>query len=60
MAPQFPKSRIAAASNSTSVRGYVEGEAMSCGLSNRRVITQGMNVVQPEQTLDRIVSVEKL
>ncbi|WP_371424323.1 cyclopropane-fatty-acyl-phospholipid synthase family protein [Tardiphaga sp.] len=38
--------------------GYVEGEAVSRGLSNRCVITQGMNVVEREQTFDRIVSVE--
>lgn len=58
MARQFPNARITAVSNSNSQRAYIEGEAASRGLSNLLVITQDMNVFQPEQTFDRIVSVE--
>jgi cyclopropane-fatty-acyl-phospholipid synthase len=58
MARQFPNSKITAVSNSTSQRAYIEGAGASCGLTNLHVVTQDMNVFQPEQTFDRIVSVE--
>lgn len=58
MARQFPNARITAVSNSTSQRAYIESEAASRNLTNLRVITQDMNDFQPDQTFDRIVSVE--
>jgi cyclopropane-fatty-acyl-phospholipid synthase len=58
MARQFPHAQITAVSNSHSQRAYIESEATSRGLTNLRVITQDMNVFQPQQKFDRIVSVE--
>lgn len=58
MARQFPNSHITAVSNSQSQRKYIEGEAASRGLKNITVVTQDMNVFAPEQTFERIVSVE--
>jgi cyclopropane-fatty-acyl-phospholipid synthase len=58
MARQFPHSRVTAVSNSHSQRLYVEGEAAARGLKNLRVVTQDMNVFDPQQKFDRIVSVE--
>lgn len=58
MARQFPGAQITAVSNSQSQREYIESEAQSRGLGNLRVVTKDMNVFRPEQTFDRIVSVE--
>ena len=45
-------------SNSHSQRIYIEGEAASRGLKNLRVITQDMNMFDPKEKFERIVSVE--
>ncbi|MDB5580458.1 MAG: Cyclopropane-fatty-acyl-phospholipid synthase [Bradyrhizobium sp.] len=58
VARQFPNSQVTAVSNSNSQRDYIEREAVSRGIANLRVITQDMNVFEPGQTFDRIVSVE--
>jgi cyclopropane-fatty-acyl-phospholipid synthase len=58
MARQFPHSRVTAVSNSHSQRIHVETEAAARGLKNLRVITQDMNVFDPQEKFDRIVSVE--
>ncbi|WP_295848654.1 cyclopropane-fatty-acyl-phospholipid synthase family protein [Tardiphaga sp.] len=58
MARQFPNSRVTAVSNSRSQREYIEAEAASRGLINLHVITRDMNVFDPGQQFDRIVSVE--
>jgi cyclopropane-fatty-acyl-phospholipid synthase len=58
MARQFPHSQVTAVSNSHSQRIYVEAAAAARGLKNLRVITQDMNVFDPQQEFDRIVSVE--
>jgi cyclopropane-fatty-acyl-phospholipid synthase len=58
MARQFPNSRITAVSNSRSQRDYIEAEAAARGLKNLRVVTADMNVFDPQQQFDRIVSVE--
>ncbi len=58
MARQFPRAQINAVSNSHSQRIYIEAEAAARGLKNLRVITQDMNVFDPKQRFDRIVSVE--
>src|SRR5450432_894120 len=60
MARQFPHSQITAVSNSHSQRIYIEGEAASRGLKKLRVVTQDMNVFDPKQQFDRIVSVDML
>ncbi len=58
IARQFPDASITAVSNSHSQREYIEHEAEARSLGNLRVITQDMNVFEPGQTFDRIVSVE--
>ncbi|MET0722897.1 MAG: cyclopropane-fatty-acyl-phospholipid synthase family protein, partial [Tardiphaga sp.] len=58
MARQFPNAQVTAVSNSNSQREYIEREAASRGIANLRVITQDMNVFEPGQEFDRIVSVE--
>src|ERR1700759_785697 len=58
IARQFPHAQITAVSNSNSQREYIEGEAAKRGLTNLRVITSDMNVFDPGQQFDRIVSVE--
>jgi cyclopropane-fatty-acyl-phospholipid synthase len=58
VARQFPHAQVTAVSNSNSQRIHIEGEAASRGLKNLRVITQDMNVFDPQQKFDRIVSVE--
>src|SRR6201747_1246526 len=58
MARQFPKSQVTAVSSSHSQRIYIEAEAAVRGLKNLRVITQDMNVFDPKQQFDRIVSIE--
>jgi cyclopropane-fatty-acyl-phospholipid synthase len=58
MARQFRNAEITAVSNSHSQRMYIQSEAAARGLTNLRVITQDMNVFDPEQQFDSIVSVE--
>jgi cyclopropane-fatty-acyl-phospholipid synthase len=58
MARQFRNAEITAVSNSHSQREHIERQAASRGLKNLRVITADMNVFQPEQRFERIVSVE--
>ncbi len=60
MAEKFPHSEITAVSNSKSQKEYIKGEAVRRGLSNVEVITTDINDFQPEQTFDRIVTVEML
>src|SRR3954467_6400972 len=58
MAGRFPGAEISAVSNSHSQREYIEAEAMSRGLTNLRVMTQDMNLFDPQRQFDRVVSVE--
>jgi cyclopropane-fatty-acyl-phospholipid synthase len=58
MARQFPNSDVVAVSNSHAQREYIEREANRRGLTNLRVITSDMNVLDPQAQFDRIVSVE--
>lgn len=58
MARQFPGATIVAVSNSNSQREYIEAAARTRGLANLTVVTCDMNVFDPKQTFDRIVSVE--
>jgi cyclopropane-fatty-acyl-phospholipid synthase len=58
MARQFPHARVVSVSNSVSQREHIEGEAIRRGLSNLTVITSDINVFEPGERFDRIVSVE--
>ena len=58
MAEKYPGSTITAVSNSASQREYIEDEVSKRGLRNVTVLTRDMNVFEPEQRYDRIVSVE--
>ena len=58
MARQFPNSEVTAVSNSRTQREYIESAAAARGLKNLAVITEDMNVFDPERQFDRIVSVE--
>lgn len=58
MAEQNPDSEIVAVSNSRPQRRFIERQAAERGLTNLRIVTADVNVFEPEQTFDRIVSVE--
>jgi cyclopropane-fatty-acyl-phospholipid synthase len=58
MAAHYPNARITAVSNSASQRADIEAAAQAQGLANVTVITADMNVFQPNDRFDRIVSVE--
>jgi cyclopropane-fatty-acyl-phospholipid synthase len=58
MARQFPRSDIVVVSNSHSQRVHIEDEATRRRLHNVCVITADMNVFDPRDRFDRIVSVE--
>ena len=58
MARQFPNAQVTAVSNSNSQRDYIEREAASRGIANLHVVTQDINVFEPGEKFDRIVSVE--
>ncbi|NEW90204.1 class I SAM-dependent methyltransferase [Rhodopseudomonas sp. WA056] len=58
MAEQFPHARIVSVSNSVSQREYIERETAARRLMNLRVVTSDMNVFEPHEKFDRVVSVE--
>jgi cyclopropane-fatty-acyl-phospholipid synthase len=58
MARQFPRSHIVVVSNSHSQRVHIEDEATRRRLHNLHIITADMNVFDPRDRFDRIVSVE--
>lgn len=58
IAERYPSARIVSVSNSSSQRSYIETEAKRRGLLNLTVITADMNSFAPDNTFDRIVSVE--
>lgn len=58
MAKQFPQARIISVSNSNSQREYIMGQAMERKLTNLKVVTADVNTFEPDQTFDRVVSVE--
>ncbi|MFZ5739028.1 MAG: SAM-dependent methyltransferase [Pseudomonadota bacterium] len=58
MAERFPYARIVSVSNSASQREYIEHEAAARRLMNLRIVTSDMNVFEPHETFDRVVSVE--
>jgi cyclopropane-fatty-acyl-phospholipid synthase len=58
MAQAFPNARITAVSNSASQRAFILARAQQRGLGNVEVVTCDMNVFDPGERFDRIVSVE--
>ena len=58
MAEHFPNSRIVGVSNSSGQRAHITREAGRRGLGNLEIRTADMNVFEPGQRFDRIVSVE--
>ena len=59
-AARYPKSRFTAVSNSSTQADYIRGEAQARGLANLSVTTCDINQFDPQQSFDRIVSVEML
>ncbi|MCG8528783.1 MAG: cyclopropane-fatty-acyl-phospholipid synthase family protein [Opitutales bacterium] len=57
-ASQFPDSQILAVSNSLTQAQYIRSEAEKRGLGNLNVVTRNMVEFDPEQSFDRIVSIE--
>ncbi len=60
MAQRYPHSPITAVSNSHSQRQFIEQQAQQRGLANLEVITADVNDYAPDNSYDRIVSVEML
>lgn len=58
MAKHYPKSRIRSVSNSQSQREYIMGTAKERGFNNLEVVTADVNAFKPDQSYDRVVSVE--
>lgn len=58
MAEHYPKATITAVSNSRPQREYIMSQATIRGLHNVRVVTADMNDYAPDDTFDRVVSVE--
>ena len=58
MAKNFPKATITSVSNSNSQREYIMGQAKERKLPNLTVITADVNTFEPEDSYDRVVSVE--
>ncbi len=58
MAERFPASRITGVSNSNAQRAWILAEAARRGLGNVQVVTADMNDFVPQESFDRIVSVE--
>jgi cyclopropane-fatty-acyl-phospholipid synthase len=58
MAERFPRSRIAAVSNSAPQREFILARARERGLRNLEVVTADMNGFDTPRRFDRVVSVE--
>jgi cyclopropane-fatty-acyl-phospholipid synthase len=58
MAERFPNSQITTVSGSKSQRQFIESVARSKALANLEVVTCDMNQFNPNETFDRVVSVE--
>jgi cyclopropane-fatty-acyl-phospholipid synthase len=60
MAAHYPRSQITAVSNSRTQKMFIDAEAVKRGLSNLKIITCDMNVLEfpPDAAFDRVVSVE--
>jgi cyclopropane-fatty-acyl-phospholipid synthase len=58
MAKHFPKSKITSVSNSHSQREHIMGQAKERKLKNLKVVTADVNAFEPDDSFDRVVSVE--
>jgi cyclopropane-fatty-acyl-phospholipid synthase len=58
MAARYPQARITAVSNSASQRDFIMNAARRRGLLNLSVVTSDMNIFEPAERFDRVVSVE--
>jgi cyclopropane-fatty-acyl-phospholipid synthase len=58
MAAQYPSARITGVSNSTSQKAFIDARARERGLTNLEIVTSDMNVYEPAERVDRVVSVE--
>lgn len=58
LAEKFPNASITGVSNSHSQREFIEEQARKRGFRNLRIRTADMNQFEPEETFDRIVSIE--
>lgn len=58
MASNYPRSEVVAVSNSHSQRAYIESKVEERGLKNLRIVTCDINEFKPEDTFDRVVSIE--
>lgn len=58
MAARYPQSNFTVVSNSRTQKIYIDEEARKRNLTNLTVITVNINDFKPEQTYDRVVSVE--
>jgi cyclopropane-fatty-acyl-phospholipid synthase len=58
MAERYPRARITAVSNSRDQRAFILERAKARGFPNVSVVTADMNVFDPRETFDRVVSVE--
>ena len=58
IASNYPLSEVVAVSNSHSQRAYIESKVEERGLTNLRILTCDINEYKPEDTFDRVVSIE--
>ncbi len=58
MAEKYPQARITAVSNSRTQKEHIDAECARRGLNNLTIVTADMNVFEPAETFDRVVSVE--
>lgn len=60
MAARYPTAKITSLSNSNHQREYIMAEAARQGLTNLHVVTADINDFTPDETFDRIVTIEML
>lgn len=58
MAEKYPNATITAVSNSRTQKEYIDGQAKARGFTNLTIRTADMNEFQPNESFDRVVSVE--
>jgi len=58
LAARYPASRITGVSNSAVQKQFIDQEIAKRGIANLRVVTADINVFEPGQTFDRVLSVE--
>jgi cyclopropane-fatty-acyl-phospholipid synthase len=58
LAERFPAARITGVSNSHRQREWIEAQAAARGLRNVSIVTADVNDFEPEESFDRVISVE--